>query len=155
MKGKAFQKLWSPVPPDTSAIKDLLRRIRLAAEEEPLPPITADMVLKAAAHMKPRAGLGIDRLPPVDFQRVPKIGLAELVLILEAIENRMTWPIQTSMIVVKLTPKKSGTDRGIGLVSMIGRLWSKIRECEVQDWSQATAQHTLPSKAIHASKRPF
>ena len=86
VKGRAFQKLWAPVPSDLAAVKEILRQIRVEAADEPLPQITTDMVLKAAAQMKPKAGLGIDRLTPVDFQRLPSAGLAELVLMFEAVE---------------------------------------------------------------------
>eukprot|EP00959_Pyramimonas_sp_CCMP1952_P206729 4323520-Pyramimonas_sp.AAC.1 len=71
------------------------------------------MVLKAAGQMKAKAGLGIDRLTPVDIQRLPAAGVAELVHIFEAVEAVLAWPIQTALVVVKLTPKKSGSDRGI------------------------------------------
>eukprot|EP00959_Pyramimonas_sp_CCMP1952_P157716 3297835-Pyramimonas_sp.AAC.1 len=45
------------------------------------------------------------------------------------------------LVVGKLIPKKSVGDRAIGLVSMLGRLWSMAREPVVRSWSKQSAQH--------------
>eukprot|EP00959_Pyramimonas_sp_CCMP1952_P049912 1042989-Pyramimonas_sp.AAC.1 len=65
--------------------------------------------------MKAKAGMGIDMVTPVDYQRLPVEGQAELLLILEAVEATLAWPAQTLAVIGKLTPKKTAGDRAIGL----------------------------------------
>eukprot|EP00959_Pyramimonas_sp_CCMP1952_P356853 7472531-Pyramimonas_sp.AAC.1 len=64
--------------------------------------------------MKASLGLGVDGFTPVDFQRLPPTALQEMPLRLTAIEDTLTWTIQTQVILGKLTPKKTGADRAIG-----------------------------------------
>eukprot|EP00959_Pyramimonas_sp_CCMP1952_P192241 4019592-Pyramimonas_sp.AAC.1 len=83
--------------------------------------------------------MGVDAFTPLDFERLPKTGLTEMTLLLEAAEATLTWPTQTLLIIDRLTPKKSNGERAIGLASMLGRVWSMIRESEVQTWTFAQA----------------
>eukprot|EP00959_Pyramimonas_sp_CCMP1952_P030328 635789-Pyramimonas_sp.AAC.1 len=46
----------------------------------------------AARRMKSRAGLGGDRLTPIDFERLPDRALDELGRTFENIEATLTWP---------------------------------------------------------------
>eukprot|EP00959_Pyramimonas_sp_CCMP1952_P309315 6473240-Pyramimonas_sp.AAC.1 len=73
--------------------------------------------------MKGKAGMGIDRLSPLDFERLPGEALAELCTLYSAIEECKTWPWQTMMVVGRLLAKKSGGDRVIGLIAMLCRVW--------------------------------
>eukprot|EP00959_Pyramimonas_sp_CCMP1952_P375535 7865251-Pyramimonas_sp.AAC.1 len=52
-----------------------------------------------------KASTGVDGLTPFDFERLPPAGIAEMALILEAIEATLTWPVQILLILAKLTPK--------------------------------------------------
>eukprot|EP00959_Pyramimonas_sp_CCMP1952_P235834 4928489-Pyramimonas_sp.AAC.1 len=61
--------------------------------------------------MKPRAGLGIDRLSPSGFQRLPDDGIQALCDLFRLIEQGLSWPWQSLCIVGKLLGKKSGGDR--------------------------------------------
>eukprot|EP00959_Pyramimonas_sp_CCMP1952_P093425 1955367-Pyramimonas_sp.AAC.1 len=65
--------------------------------------------------MKANAGTGVDGFTPVDYERLPAAGLAEMALLLEAVEATLTWPVQVLLILARLTPKKSTGDRAIGL----------------------------------------
>eukprot|EP00959_Pyramimonas_sp_CCMP1952_P173558 3626697-Pyramimonas_sp.AAC.1 len=77
-------------------------------------------------------------LSPGDFERLPDSALAELALLFEACDYHLAWPAQVPMIVGRVLPKKSAGDSIIGLVSMVGRLWSLIREPLVRQWSSDT-----------------
>eukprot|EP00959_Pyramimonas_sp_CCMP1952_P378069 7919716-Pyramimonas_sp.AAC.1 len=68
--------------------------------------------------MKGRAGMGVDMLSPLDFERLPDEALAELVLLYQACEYHLVWPGQILLILGRLLPQKSNGDRIIGLVSM-------------------------------------
>eukprot|EP00959_Pyramimonas_sp_CCMP1952_P241868 5055622-Pyramimonas_sp.AAC.1 len=78
--------------------------------------------------MKSRAGLGIDRLTPLDSERLPDCALDELAGIFETIEATCTWPWQLLVVLGRLLPKKSSGDRVIGLMAMVTRLWSLSRD---------------------------
>eukprot|EP00959_Pyramimonas_sp_CCMP1952_P099359 2077243-Pyramimonas_sp.AAC.1 len=68
--------------------------------------------------MKPRAGLGIDQLTPLDMQRLPPEGHAALADLLNTVEDVGTWPTQLLVVLGRLLPKKSGGDRIIGILAM-------------------------------------
>eukprot|EP00959_Pyramimonas_sp_CCMP1952_P332812 6969267-Pyramimonas_sp.AAC.1 len=78
--------------------------------------------------MRAKTGLGADRLSPLDVERPPQAGLEELAELVNVCEATLTWPHQTQLVIGKLLPKKVEGDRAIGLISMIGRVWSGIRE---------------------------
>ncbi|CAK0836733.1 unnamed protein product [Prorocentrum cordatum] len=61
-----------------SEVREIFRTIRVAAEMEPLPPIQVDQIYASAKAMKAKAGMGVDMLSPVDFQRLPGPAIAEL-----------------------------------------------------------------------------
>eukprot|EP00959_Pyramimonas_sp_CCMP1952_P234213 4893933-Pyramimonas_sp.AAC.1 len=90
--------------------------------------------------MKATAGLGVDFLSPVDLQRLPLDAMIEFTDILKSAETLLAWPAQTQLIATLLTPKKSQGDRGIGMISMVGRLWSRVREPIVKQWSKEEEQ---------------
>eukprot|EP00959_Pyramimonas_sp_CCMP1952_P215712 4512053-Pyramimonas_sp.AAC.1 len=70
-KAVTFKKLWAPRPPDAGEIGELFRIVREAAQCEALPELTPDLVYASAKAIKAKAGLGVDVLSPVDFQRLP------------------------------------------------------------------------------------
>ena len=77
----------------------------------------------------------------VDYQRLPHSAICELALILTAVERQMTWPVQTMLIIGRLILKRVVTkDKAIGLVSMLRRLWSLLREHHVRDWPKDNAE---------------
>eukprot|EP00959_Pyramimonas_sp_CCMP1952_P206611 4320662-Pyramimonas_sp.AAC.1 len=100
---------------------------------EQLPPLTVNDVRAALSRMKPRAGLGIYRLTPVDFQRLPDEGIQALCDLFLLIEQGLSWPWQSLCIVGKLLGNKSGGDRVIGLIAMLARVWSMAREVEMKE----------------------
>eukprot|EP00959_Pyramimonas_sp_CCMP1952_P187029 3911116-Pyramimonas_sp.AAC.1 len=59
-----------------------------------MPPLTADDVRGALKRMKARAGMGIDRLSPLDFERPPDCAIEDLVNLFTDIEASLTWPWQ-------------------------------------------------------------
>eukprot|EP00959_Pyramimonas_sp_CCMP1952_P135188 2828943-Pyramimonas_sp.AAC.1 len=65
--------------------------------------------------MRPRAGQGVDRLSPVDIERLPPEGLDELAQLLNDAEACLTWPWQLPLTIGRMLEKKSGGDRIIGL----------------------------------------
>eukprot|EP00959_Pyramimonas_sp_CCMP1952_P278780 5828887-Pyramimonas_sp.AAC.1 len=79
-------------------------------------------------------------MTPTDFERLPDSALAELAIRFEACELYGCWPGQVSLIIGRMLPKKVSGDRIIGLVAMLGRVWSMIREPLVRTWSTATEQ---------------
>eukprot|EP00959_Pyramimonas_sp_CCMP1952_P015952 337208-Pyramimonas_sp.AAC.1 len=89
--------------------------------------------------MKARAGMGIDRLSPLDFERLPDCAIEDLVNLFSAIEASLTWPWQSLIVIGRLLAKKSGGDRVIGLVAMLCRVWSLAREFHAKAWASDTS----------------
>eukprot|EP00959_Pyramimonas_sp_CCMP1952_P196134 4100583-Pyramimonas_sp.AAC.1 len=90
--------------------------------------------------MKASTGQGVDFLSPVDLERLPDTALAELALLFTACEACLCWPGQLLLILGGMLPKKVQGDRIIGLVPLLGRLWSLIREPLVRGWSAETEE---------------
>eukprot|EP00959_Pyramimonas_sp_CCMP1952_P439803 9207641-Pyramimonas_sp.AAC.1 len=63
-------------------------------------------------------------MTPADFARLPDSALAELAILFEACEQYGCWPGQVLLIIGRMLMKKTSGDRIIGLVSMLGRVWS-------------------------------
>eukprot|EP00959_Pyramimonas_sp_CCMP1952_P452074 9465050-Pyramimonas_sp.AAC.1 len=91
--------------------------------------------------MKPRAGMGVDRLAPCDIERLPDAGVAELCALFAAIEYLLVWPVQTMLVLGRLLPQKLNGDRVIGLVTVLSRVWGMSREPWVKSWSRSTEAH--------------
>eukprot|EP00959_Pyramimonas_sp_CCMP1952_P154621 3234696-Pyramimonas_sp.AAC.1 len=68
--------------------------------------------------------MGIDRLSPLDFERLPDEALAELCMLYPAM-----------VVVGRLLAKKPGGDRVIGLIAMLCRVWNIAREPCAREWS--------------------
>ena len=85
--------------------------IREHAVVEDLPPITVAAVRGAARAMKAKAGLGIDRLSPVDVERLPDAALEELCDLYHMIEEGLSWPWQVLTCVGRLLGKKAGGEK--------------------------------------------
>eukprot|EP00959_Pyramimonas_sp_CCMP1952_P129505 2708204-Pyramimonas_sp.AAC.1 len=78
--------------------------------------------------MKARAGLGVDRLSPTDFERLPQEGLQDTCDLFAMVEEGLTWPWQVMCMIGGLLAKRSGGDRVTGLLPMLCRAWSMARE---------------------------
>eukprot|EP00959_Pyramimonas_sp_CCMP1952_P206622 4320886-Pyramimonas_sp.AAC.1 len=63
--------------------------------------------------MRPKAGLGIDQMSPLDFDRLPDCAVAELCELYRLVEEGLSWPWQVLTVVGRPLGKKSGGDRVI------------------------------------------
>eukprot|EP00959_Pyramimonas_sp_CCMP1952_P382421 8013281-Pyramimonas_sp.AAC.1 len=77
-KAVAFRKLWAPRPPDLGEVREIFRLIREEAKWDSLPDITVEQVYRSTRSMKAKAGLGVDMMSPIDFQRLPCPAIQEL-----------------------------------------------------------------------------
>eukprot|EP00959_Pyramimonas_sp_CCMP1952_P330907 6929475-Pyramimonas_sp.AAC.1 len=102
---------------DKQQVVETFRVIREEAGCNELEPILADDAYATAAKMSARAGLGVDMFTQVDFQRLPRSAILEMASI------------------PQLIPKKQTGDRAIGILTMVARLWSLLREPLVRSWS--------------------
>eukprot|EP00959_Pyramimonas_sp_CCMP1952_P056290 1175762-Pyramimonas_sp.AAC.1 len=83
--------------------------------------------------------MGLDRLSPIDLERLPDAALTELAQLYNMFEECQTWPWQLMGVVGKLLAKKTvGQFRVIGLICMICRVWSLAREPVVQSWAASS-----------------
>eukprot|EP00959_Pyramimonas_sp_CCMP1952_P061463 1284498-Pyramimonas_sp.AAC.1 len=63
--------------------------------------------------MRPKAGLGIDQMSPLDFGWLPDCAVAELCELYRLVEEGLAWPWQMLTVIGRLLGKKSGGDRVI------------------------------------------
>eukprot|EP00959_Pyramimonas_sp_CCMP1952_P086519 1809726-Pyramimonas_sp.AAC.1 len=103
--------------------------------------------------MKPRAGLGVDRLTPMDVQRLPLSARAELVDFYNQVEDQLTWPWQLLIVEGRLLPKKAQGDRVIGILCMVCRIWSMIREDIMKPWTIDSSESWDAALAGNAALR--
>eukprot|EP00959_Pyramimonas_sp_CCMP1952_P115199 2408092-Pyramimonas_sp.AAC.1 len=109
-------------------VRRVFQKVEDAVDGGPLQPISAHDIRVALKQMKASTGQGIDFLSPVDLERLPDTGLAELALLYTACEACLRWPGQLPLILGRAPPEKVHKFRIIGLVPLLGRLWSLIRE---------------------------
>ena len=82
--------MWGKQDLDQVELLDTLDSIKAEAGFQELPHLSGDMLREAAHRMRPRAGQGVDKVPPLDVERLPQEGLDELADILTAVESRFT-----------------------------------------------------------------
>eukprot|EP00959_Pyramimonas_sp_CCMP1952_P017987 381461-Pyramimonas_sp.AAC.1 len=73
-----WQALWRSGSLAFQYIMDVCAIIRDHARIEQIEPLTIADLRQAAAAMRPKAGLGIDQMSPLDFDRLPDCAVAEL-----------------------------------------------------------------------------
>ena len=135
-KSKKWHTLWHDPKFDLSEVEQAFGQIRAWAAVNVLSPIDGEEVRVALSKMKPMAGLGIDGLTPLDMQRLPPEGHDALAKLLNTIEEVGTWPTQLLVVLGRLLPKKSGGDRIIGILGMVRRTWSLVREEHTRGWAK-------------------
>eukprot|EP00959_Pyramimonas_sp_CCMP1952_P384074 8049296-Pyramimonas_sp.AAC.1 len=77
-KVKGWHKLWRAGDSDAQELDALLHQVREATQCDQMPPLTNEDVRGALRRMKARAGLGVDRLSPLGFERLPECAITEL-----------------------------------------------------------------------------
>eukprot|EP00959_Pyramimonas_sp_CCMP1952_P158435 3313381-Pyramimonas_sp.AAC.1 len=120
-KAQPFIKLWAPHPLQEESVCQAFADVRAAAVLEPLEPLDIAGIRAAAHAMKPRAGLGVDVLTPLDFERLPDLALDELRGLYAVVEETLVWPSQVSLALGRLLPKNLKGGRVIGVLSMFTR----------------------------------
>eukprot|EP00959_Pyramimonas_sp_CCMP1952_P068875 1437691-Pyramimonas_sp.AAC.1 len=142
-KARRWHRTWAtPISDPSEAMGNVLKVAREAVlNTDPLPVLEDPDLRKALKAMKPRAGLGVDRLTPCDMERLPDQGLEVLASLPNSIEHLLAWPAQTMLAIGRLLPKKVSGGRVISLISMLSRVWSMSREPWVRSWSSRSEPH--------------
>ena len=96
------------------------------------PPITIEMWRKEAGRKKRTAAVGPDGVSRADLLHIPDVVVADLLAMIEAIENGAAWPNQTVTGMIAALAKvpaarTTGQYRPITIFSIVYRLWSSIR----------------------------
>ena len=117
-----------------------LQSLRRAAEEQgSMLTITITMLDTALRASRRRAGKGHDMLGPADILALPEQGRRHLCELLNQIEKACTWPWQLLSTSMMLKPKPDNSDRLLGLLPMMVRIWEKIRQPPMQAWCRERA----------------
>ena len=78
-------------------------------------------------------------LGPADIIALPERGRRHLCELLNGIEKAGTWPWQLLSTSIMLKPKPDNSDRPLGLLPMMVRIWEKIRQPPMQAWCRERA----------------
>ena len=132
-KRQFWSDFWGPETNADSNLRALQSPQQAAQEEEePLPTITLSVLDTAPRASRRRACKGQDMLGPAGALALPDQGRQELTNILNQIEQAGTWPWQLLGSSFMLKPKPDNTNRPLGLLSMVVRIWEKIRQRPMQ-----------------------
>eukprot|EP00435_Cladocopium_sp_Y103_P058608 s705_g20.t1 len=111
------------------------------------PPITIEMFRKEVKRKKWTAAVGPDGVSKSDLTNVPDAVVADLVAMLEAIENGQPWPSQAIIGVVTALAKVKGARttnqyRPITIFSLYYRIWGSIRAKQCLRFLASIVPHT-------------
>ena len=113
-------------------------KTRARAESATRKPISLDSLDKVLRLEPTGKSDGLAMISVHDVKRLPNAGRRELLQLYAMVEERLAWPWQLQAIAVALIPKKGG-DRGLGVMSWIVRLWSRLRSDTIGVWSEETS----------------
>ena len=134
-----WAKKWRHEDKHPEQFWSLLEEAKKRAREEapsrtPLSLASLDTTLGNEATNKSN---GLAMISVSDVKRLPTEGRLQLLQLYAQIEKDLTWPWQLQAIAVALIPKKNG-DRGLGVMSWIVRLWSRLRSDTIGTWADDT-----------------
>ena len=151
----AFEAEWAPrwkkhdeVPSEEwRAARDLLKSA-LPKNSVAFPPITPNLWRKVVKSKRKGAAVGPDGVSKQDLINMPDSTLAQLIRMINHVENGRPWPTQiTTGIVAALakTPEAEATKhyRPICIFSMVYRTWSSIRARQCLDYLKLLVPHSL------------
>ena len=104
-----------------------------------LPPITADQIRGVAKLFSKETGLGWDNFHPRLLLEVGEVMLGRLADVLNAWERSPRCG-ELWTIVIVFIDKPEGGQRPIGLLPLLARVWSRIRQKECRRWERTIDQ---------------
>ena len=119
---------------------------------------TTAMLDTALRASRRRAGKGHNMLGPADILALPDQGRRDLCELLNHVEPACTWPWQLLSTSIMLKPKPDNTDRPLGLLPMMVRIWEKIRQPPMQAWCRERAgpwDQAVERSAARSSNAPW
>ena len=106
----------------------------LAADEEPLPPLSNDAFRERCDAFKLKTGIGSDGFHPKHWARLSETGVSAIVSFLILVEGSLYWPEQASWQFYFLIPKTEGGLRPIGIMASLVRVWEQLRKPVMAKW---------------------
>ena len=138
-KRRFWAEFWTPGGNCDDNLRAFQSLRRAAEEQDSLPTITTGILDTAVRASRRRAGKGHDMLGPADILALPDQGRRDLCELLNQVEKACTWPWQLLSTSIMLKPKPDNTDRPLGLLPMMVRIWEKIRQPPMQAWCRERA----------------
>ncbi|CAK0873221.1 unnamed protein product, partial [Prorocentrum cordatum] len=137
-KRAVWDKLWTPPNFSSTNAMKVLQEARDLAREEELPPLTLDGLEAALLAVSQSKAAGIDGVRQRDVWWLPEAGRQQLLALFQQIECAVAWPWQwLTAIIVLLRKPDVRKDRAIGLLTWLGRLWSRMRSRPAEVWAEA------------------
>ena len=138
-KRQFWADFWAPGENVLNNHRALQSQRDAAEKQEPLPAITTTMLDTALRASRRNAGKGHDMLGPADILALPEQGRRHLCELLNDVEKAGTWPWLLLSTSIMLKPKPDNSDRPLGLLPMMVRVWEKIRQPPMQAWCRERA----------------
>eukprot|EP00959_Pyramimonas_sp_CCMP1952_P425779 8918390-Pyramimonas_sp.AAC.1 len=101
---------------------------------DPLTLEELDGAIAASSTAKPK---GVGHLGPSDAARSPRQAREWLLQILQFCEKKTTWPRQLAATKRATAAKPKGEDRGLGMLALPVKLWSRARGGWRARWSDS------------------
>ncbi len=152
-RDEAWGHRWSRDGADASLIKAAMLDLKLLAADDELDDITLEQFDKACGSFKVAAGLGSDQWSPRAILALPAKGRMALAHMLRTIERVACWGWQMYVVVIGMLGKAGGGERPIGLLTMVARIWTRIRKPLASGWCSALAGFWDDAVAHHSSLR--
>ena len=103
-----------------------------------MPPtdVTAEDIQRGARLIPKNTTIGADHWETRELRALDDDAAEGFAKLLTRIEEEVAWPIQTLINLIVLMGKPKGGVRPIALMTMLYRLWSKIRGNEIRQWEE-------------------
>ena len=101
-----------------------------------LPPMTLEALLSVCRSYSEGAGLGWDQFHPRWILTLPLGYQLRFLAILQGFEDNPGWFLDMVTHIVFI-PKPEGGVRPIGLLCLVAKIWSKLRQPMCRDWEKA------------------
>ena len=109
--------------------------------EQPLPPLTGEMLRQAAARHKSRTAAGACGWRKQELMWLPMTAWNELAYLLQQCEAKHVLPQVMKQTWISMIPKANAAGpmdlRPIGVTSLVYRTWAKAKRLQLHSWYQA------------------
>ena len=136
---EARRQYWGDIWGDLEAPLEIPEFAALQAEAKnqvaTWEPLEVERVMKCFRRLSPKAS-GLDGISIDMLRNAPEAAVSSLIDIFHHMERHMELPTQCQTALIALLPKNTTAERPIALLSVIYRVWVRLRWPPLQKWQQ-------------------